>query len=423
MSRPRPAADPPRGRPEAPPTPPAAGDAPAPAFCVAHFRRSWFAPSETFLHNTIRACRSTRPLLVGYTRVNADAFPVDGPVLALYPPGSWAERELALRVRLLGPRGHPRFARRRTFAALRRHDARVLHAHFGHTGWQVLSVRRRTGLPLVTTFYGHDVSRQARNATWGARFRELFAEGDLFLVEGPHMRERLAEIGCPPEKSAIQRIAVRTALYPFRARKPVGRGEPVRVFFCARFREKKGLPDALEAFARARATHPRLVLRIAGDGPQRAELEALAARLGLSGHAHFLGPLAHPRMIEEMDAADVFLQPSLTAADGDSEGGAPTTLLEAQACGLPVVATRHADIPYVAPEGEGALLADERDVEGLAAHLATLADEPERWAALGAAGRAHVERFHDADREVARLEARYRVLAGVGVAGGAGDAA
>lgn len=395
--------------PEVAPEGPARGAALLP-IGVAHFRRTWFAPSETFLHGTIRACRATRPLLVGYTRENADAFPVDCPVVSLYPPGSWAERELALRVRLLGPRRHPRFARRGTFAALRRHDARVLHAHFGTTGWEVLPVRRRTGLPLVTTFYGHDVSHQASATAWGARFRELFAEGDLFLVEGPRMRERLAAIGCPPEKSAVQRIAVRTALYPFRARKPKARGEPVRVFFCARFREKKGLPYALEAFARARATHPQLELRIAGDGPRRAEMEALAARLGVADHARFLGPVAHPRMVEEMDAADVFLQPSHTAADGDGEGGAPTTLLEAQACGLPVVATRHADIPYVAPHGEGALLAAERDVEGLAAHLATLADEPERWAAMGEAGRARVERFHDADVEVARLEERYLAL-------------
>lgn len=388
---------------------------------VAHFRRLWFAPSETFLHTTITACRATRPLLVGYARAHESAFPVEAPVVSLYPPGSWAERVVRLRQRLLGPRGHTHFARRRTFAALREHDARVLHAHFGHTGVHLLPVRRRTGLPLVTTFYGHDVSEQAEDPAWRARLAELFAEGDLFLVEGPHMRRRLVEIGCPPGKSEVQRIAIPTGRYPFRTRKPKARGEPVRAFFCARFREKKGLAYAIEAVAAVLPEHPDLELRVAGDGPLRPEIEARIARLGIGGRVRLLGSVPHQHMIEEMNAADLFLQPSVTAANGDSEGGAPTTLLEAQACGLPVLATRHADIPYVvAPDGASALLAAERDVGELAAHLQTLLDEPERWAAMGAAGRAHVERLHDAAVEVPRLEARYLALADAAAAGGGG---
>jgi colanic acid/amylovoran biosynthesis glycosyltransferase len=116
-------------------------------------------------------------------------------------------------------------------------------------------------------------------------------------------------------------------------------------------------------------------------------------------------------MIQEMQDADLFLQPSVTAADGDSEGGAPTTLLEAQACGLPVLATQHADIPYVVSEGESALLAPERDVDALFKNLLVLLDEPERWAAMGSAGRVRVEHLHDALVEVPRLEQLYLELA------------
>jgi len=293
--------------------------------------------------------------------------------------------------------------------ALARHGARVLHAHFGYTGWQLLPLQRRTGLPLVTSFYGEDASRLPREPLWAERFAELFEAGARFLVEGPQLGRRLAELGCPAQKIALQHIAIEPHRYPFRERRPRA-GGPVRVLFCASFREKKGLRYALEALARARAERPEIELRVGGDGPGRDEARALVGRLRLEHGVRFLGFLEHARMLEEMDAADLFLQPSVTAADGDSEGGAPTTLLEAQACGLPVVATRHADIPHVVPEGESGLLAEERDVEGLAAHLIELAKQPERWAAMGAAGREHVERFHDVGRETARLEDLYRAL-------------
>ena len=116
----------------------------------------------------------------------------------------------------------------------------------------------------------------------------------------------------------------------------------------------------------------------------------------------------------KLDRAHVFVQPSLTAPDGDSEGGAPTTLLEAQACGLPVLTTRHADIPEVVREDDSALLSEEEDVGGLAANISLLASGPERWASMGRAGRAHVEARHDVRRLATDLEILYATLAETG---------
>jgi colanic acid/amylovoran biosynthesis glycosyltransferase len=379
---------------------------------VAHFRRTWFEPTETFLHGLVSGCRATRPLLVGCERANADRFPFHGPILILQAPGSLGERLGRLRARLAGQDPKGRFDTRRARAALARHGARVLHAHFGYTGHQVLSLRRRTGLPLVTSFYGVDASRLGRHPVWRTRYRELFAEGERFLAEGPFLRARLVELGCPPAKTALQPIALDPARYPFRERGPKTRGEPVRVLFCASFLEKKGLPYALRAVARVREEHPTVELALAGDGPGRDAADVEIDRLGLSNAVRRLGFVSHARMIEEMNAADLFIQPSVTAADGNDEGGAPTTILEAQACGLPVLATHHADIPNVVSPGESALLAPERDEERLAANLATLVKEPERWAAMGRAGRERILRGHDVADRVSRLEHLYAELAG-----------
>jgi len=377
---------------------------------VAHFRRLWFKRTETFLHTAVRSARRTRPLLIGHEHVHAGEFPVDAPVVALCPPGSWAQRRNHWNARYLGGELEAPLRGRRARAALRRFDAVVLHAHFGTTGVAVLPLAVKSGLPLVTTFYGEDVSSLARDSAWRARYAPLFADGARFLVEGPRMREALVALGCPVEKTALQPISIETCRYPFRLRS-APRSRPVRLFFCASFREKKGLHFALEAVARARAEHPNLVFRIGGDGPLRAAVERDLERLGLRDCTELLGFLPHARMLEEMHAADLFVQPSVTAADGDSEGGAPTTLLEAQACGLPVLATTHADLPHVVAPGESALLAPERDAEALARNLLELLKAPERWGPMGEAGREHVERFHEAERAADRVEDLYLELA------------
>ena len=78
----------------------------------------------------------------------------------------------------------------------------------------------------------------------------------------------------------------------------------------------------------------------------------------------------------------MFLSPSVTAQDGDSEGGAPVSIIEAQATGMPIVSTVHADIPEAVVPGESALLSAERDVDGLAENLAQVVAEPGKWEAM-----------------------------------------
>jgi colanic acid/amylovoran biosynthesis glycosyltransferase len=104
--------------------------------------------------------------------------------------------------------------------------------------------------------------------------------------------------------------------------------------------------------------------------------------------------------------AQAGLQPSRTAADGDTEGGAPTVILELQAMGIPVVATRHADIPFVVPRPQE--LVAEEDVDALAEALCRVANETEteRRARTGEA-RAFVEARHDAAVTAAGVEDVY----------------
>jgi colanic acid/amylovoran biosynthesis glycosyltransferase len=372
---------------------------------VAHFRTPFLSATETFIYQYLsRLGGEARPVVFTQKRENAESFPWDDVVDYSAPRGSWNWAKDNLWKRLAGRRNKP------LLDMLRRRGVRVMHAHFGPEGWELLDVRRDAGLPMVTTFYGFDISKLPRVEGWKERFARLFSEGDLFLVEGPHMKKCLAALGCPEDKIRIQRIALDLSRIPFRVRPARAQG-PARFLFCGRFTEKKGLLESIKAFGLlAEEGRVDFEYRLIGDGPQKAEAEALAAAPGLAGRVVFLGRKTHAEFYEELAKADVFVSPSVTASDGDTEGGAPTTILEAQAAGLPVAASRHADIPAVVVDGKSALLSEERDVPGLARNLGRLMDERNLWEPFGRAGRAHVENFHDIVKEASRLETVYGAL-------------
>ena len=314
---------------------------------------------------------------------------------------------------------------------LREREAELIHAYFGPVAWRMLALRRRLGLPLVVSFLGDEVAPSLspwwswwirtgdEPPDWPARLRELFEDADLLLAEGPFLRDRLIELGCPPEKVDVQRIAIPVGDMEFRAR-TAPRGRPV-VMFAGRFCEQKGLLEALRAVRDLRAEGRELEFRIIGDdtltdGRYAARVNAFIREQGLDDCVTRLGFVNHDRYIEEMERADVFLHPSVVDSAGATEGGAPTTIIEAQALGMPVVSTLHCDIPNVTVPGESAELVPERDAAALARALGSVLDDPGRWEAMGRAGRRHVESNHDIAKEVELLEDRYlSLLAPAGV--------
>lgn len=376
---------------------------------VAQVMDCYLGLTETFIHEYLAAFRRVRPFVIASRFENLDAFPLPaGATLHRSPPrrgtAAW------LRSAVLGRLGDgdPHIE-----SILAKEGARLIHAHFGPAASRLADVRRRTGLPLVTSFYGYDASVAGVVSEFADAYRRLFDVGDLFLVEGPAMRARLEALGCPSSKLKIQKIAIDPGRYRFRERTDPGTG-PVTILQCGRMVPKKGYPDALVALAEARRTDRRLQLRVIGDGPERKGIEELIRRLELDDAVTLLGAQPREVFLAEMERAHLFLAPSLTAPDGDSEGGAPTTLLEAQACGLPILSTRHADIPQVVRENDSALLCAEGDRRALAANITQLAAGAARWPSMGRAGRAHVEANHDIGKLATELEINYATAAETG---------
>ena len=341
----------------------------------------------------------------------------------------------------------------RTLAGLRGDGSfDVVHCHYGVTGLRYGVAARLWDAPLVVSFYGYDASRYPRER--GERVYEpLFAAAQRVTSLSPHMDDRLRALGCPPAKirrvplpvdasgeaqAQIPRLAslARDDSGASRVRDDTGhserraegegyvipsgarsaesrnrdrpdRGAEVRLLTVARLVEKKGIAIALRAVGSMRDELPDVRYDVIGDGPLRAELEALASSLGIADRVRFAGALSNERVQQAMRDADVFVLPSMTAANGDEEG-TPTVLLEAGCAQLPVLATRHAGIPEVVADGRSAVLVPENDPAALAAGLRTILAARNRWPAMGEAGRRLVsERGHLTADVAARLEALY----------------
>jgi colanic acid/amylovoran biosynthesis glycosyltransferase len=183
-------------------------------------------------------------------------------------------------------------------------------------------------------------------------------------------------------------------------------GEPGVVLTVARLVEKKGIADLVEACSllRADGAGAPVRLEVAGHGPLRGELEARARQLGVE--ARFHGAVPQEEVLALYRRAAVFCLPCVVAGSGDRDG-LPTSVLEAMALGVPVVATAVSGLAEVVLHERTGLVVAQHDPRALAGALARVLADPELAARLASGARAHVERHFATERSVAELRALF----------------
>jgi colanic acid/amylovoran biosynthesis glycosyltransferase len=298
----------------------------------------------------------------------------------------------------------------------KRENATILHSHFGYIGWTNLEAAKQLGIKHVVTFYGEDVNLYPRNPLWQRRYEKLFNEVDLILCEGSHMAECIVNLGCPKDKVKVHHLGVKVEEIKFQPR-VWNSNETLRVLITASFREKKGIPYALEALGKLQK-QLALEITIIGDArkeDKRSQAEKqkildVIERYKLQSKVRMLGYQSHNAIFEEAYKHHIFLSPSITAKDGDTEGGAPVTIIEMIATGMPVVSTTHCDIPEVTKNEIKTLLAEEKDVDGLVSHLQWLIHHSKDWSNMLNAGREYLEQNYNVVIQGNRLLETYLVL-------------
>jgi colanic acid/amylovoran biosynthesis glycosyltransferase len=245
---------------------------------------------------------------------------------------------------------------------------------------------------------------------------QLFREGDLFLVEGPAMRSRMIEIGCPTEKLRIRRLGVASAKIAFAL---PDFSEGLKIAMVGRFVEKKGLVDGLRACALAARAGVHLQVTIIGDvDPNHPRSQAIRQELlGLSqspellNRVHFTGFLPTAQVRSLLGRQNVLLCPSKHSSDGDAEGGMPFILAEAMAMGLIGVGSRHCDMPELIIDRTTGYLFNEGNIEQLADLLEKIFRATNCLSPIAAAARKHVEENFNLSRQLAVLGEIYCQIA------------
>jgi glycosyltransferase involved in cell wall biosynthesis len=244
-------------------------------------------------------------------------------------------------------------------------------------------------IPLLVHFHGYDASQYDIIRNYEIQFKEVFSYASYIFVVSTQMQKQLIKLGCPTEKIVLNIYGPSKLFFTV---KPTYNTQ--QFLSVGRFVDKKAPHLTLLAFRKVVDAFPHSKLLMIGDGPLFGACINIVHALDLSNNVVFLGPKSPDEICEYMKSSLAFVQHSMTANDGDSEG-TPIAILEAQAAALPVVSTIHAGIPEVVINHETGLLVHEGDVFGMAMNMIKFINDPSLARNLGESGRSNVIKKFD----------------------------
>lgn len=345
------------------------------------------AKSETFIQTHIESLPADVTLIHGWRPTVGDRHLLSMMERVVYKAG-----------RVLTGAGLEKEITAAYIKAFKQYKPLAVLAEYGTTGVQTMDACERLKIPLVVHFHGYDASEHSVLQQHSQSYPVMFSKAAAIIAVSRAMQKKLISLGATAEKVHYNPYGVDCEL--FGGAKPA---EAPPVFLAVgRFVEKKAPQVTLSAFAKVFQAASDARLRMIGDGPLLDECKELAKTLRLDGAVTFLGAQPPSVVQEEMRGARCFVQHSVEASNGDCEG-TPVGIIEAGASGLPVVATRHAGIPDVVIEKETGLLIDEHDVDGMAARMMEIVDQPERADEMGKQARQHIKDQFSKEKSLSKL--------------------
>lgn len=279
----------------------------------------------------------------------------------------------------------------------RAHRVGFVLAEFGPLGVATYRSAKAARLPMFCYFRGFDASKLLRNPKYVSDVREMCRSIDGIVAVSRSLLSNLTAAGISCRQEFVIPSGVDTIEFAPEEKRP---GSYLAV---GRFVEKKAPRITVGAFARVLANNPDLSLDMVGDGPELEPCYALASRLGVSDRIRFHGAIDHAAVKHLMKTSAYFLQHSVTASDGGTEG-MPTAIQEAMSCGCAVIATRHAGIPEHVQHNVTGVLVDEHDERQYAAEILRLSKDPELSEAIAGNARTYAVQHLNYRVLQARLE-------------------
>ena len=258
-------------------------------------------------------------------------------------------------------------AMRRRFRQLRDAGLKVdlIDAHYFYPdGVAAAWLAQEFHLPLTITARGTDINLIPEFARPRRLILEAARQAGAVITVCQALKDRMVELGAAAEKITVLRNGVDLEAFRIKDREALRAKLGLKGFVLASVGlliERKGHHFVIEALAKL----PDATLLIAGLGPEREPLETLAARLGVSDRVRFLGNLDQPSLCDVYNSADALVLAS-------SREGWANVLLEAMACGTPVIGTAVWGTPEVIAQPEAGKLLKNRDAESIVDAVAAL---------------------------------------------------
>lgn len=275
----------------------------------------------------------------------------------------------------------------------------VVFAEYGTVGAMVTEACKLAHIPLIIHYHGFDVHHRATVAKYLPWYKKAFNYASAFIAVSGNMVDELKKLGAPADKIHYASCGIDTDKFPLLDIS----GTKKNFLSVGRFVEKKSPQSVVKAFKIVNEKFADAKLTMVGQGPLFEDTKKLITDLGLDGSVTLTGVLKTEQIKDLMANSRAFVQHSVTAENGDSEG-TPVTVLEASSSGLPIVSTRHAGIKEAVVDGITGYLGNEHDIEAMALAMIKLAEVPDLAVTMGKAGREHMLNNYDMNKRIALLD-------------------
>jgi colanic acid/amylovoran biosynthesis glycosyltransferase len=281
---------------------------------------------------------------------------------------------------------------------IQEHQIDVVLAEYGTAGSFITPICKSLNLPLLVHFHGFDASRKDILNTFKKGYQLMFSYATKIIVVSNAMKQALVGQGCPEKKLVLNTCGPHPDYLNIKPNL-----ESNYIISVGRHTYKKAPYLTILAFQEVLKKHPYLKLKMIGDGELFDVSKNLVKSLGLENNIILLGALERQEIIKHLQSAFLFVQHSIIATNGDSEG-TPVGIIEAMAAGLPLVSTRHAGIPDVVIENETGFLVDEGNIDVMAEQILTLLDNRDLAGSFGKKGNERILSEFTLQKHIATID-------------------
>jgi glycosyltransferase involved in cell wall biosynthesis len=282
--------------------------------------------------------------------------------------------------------------------SLKREKVDCVLAEYGTTAVATLKVVSHLQIPLVVHFHGSDASLKDVLKKNKEKYKLVFAYASRIIVVSKKMRSVLLTLGCPDNKLVLSYYGPDTS---FVECQPDYKSQ--QFISVGRFVEKKAPYLTILSYKNMAADFPSSKLVMVGDGELLPVCQQLANALNLSNQVEFKKVQTPEQIKTLLNESIAFVQHSIVADNGDSEG-TPVAILEAQAAALPVISTYHAGIPDVVINDETGFLVEEKNVDEMAKNMRRILNEKGLAKKLGEKGRERIKQHFSREKNLKQIE-------------------